>query len=58
MKLMDQSDYEKVSEMDDVSIIGVNRDKAQGCNLHLRSEQIVPITAQGWLHFQGGEQAG
>jgi thiamine-monophosphate kinase len=53
-----QSDYEKVNKMEDVSIIGVIRDKAQGCNLHLRSEQIVPITAQGWVHFQSGQQAG
>jgi hypothetical protein len=44
--------------MKDVSIIGVNRDKAQGCNLLLRSEQIMPMTAQVWVHFQSREQAG
>ena len=45
-KVMDQSDYENVNKMEGVSIIGVNRDKAQGCNLHLGNEQIVPMTAQ------------
>jgi len=37
--------------MDDVSIIGVVREKDQGCHLHLRSGQNVAITAQGWIHF-------
>ncbi len=50
-----QSDYEKVSKMEDVSIIGVVREKSQGCWLQLRSDQTVPITAQGWVHFGKGE---
>jgi thiamine-monophosphate kinase len=46
-----QADYEKILKMDDVSIIGVVREKVQGCHLHLRSGQNVAITAQGWIHF-------
>ena len=46
-----QSDYEKVNKMDDVSIIGVVREQSSGKNLIMRSDQIIPITAQGWTHF-------
>jgi len=55
---MNQSDYEKVNKMEDVSVIGDIRDKAQGSNLHLRREQIVLMTVQDWVHFRSGEQAG
>jgi len=54
-KVMGQFDYEKGNKMEDVIVIGVIRDKAHGCNLHLRSEQFVSMTAQGWVHFQSGE---
>ena len=46
-----QSDFEKVKKMEDVSIIGVVREESSGKNLIMRSDQIIPITAQGWVHF-------
>jgi thiamine-monophosphate kinase len=46
-----QSDFEKVKKMEDVSIIGVVREESSGKNLIMRSDQIIPITAQGWTHF-------
>jgi len=45
------SDYEKVSKMEDVSIIGVVREPADGKKLVLKSGQVIDITAQGWVHF-------
>ena len=47
-----QSDYEKVSQMEDVSIIGVIREESQGKSLILKSGQVVEIQAQGWTHFK------
>ena len=49
---VNQADYEKVNKMEDVSIIGVIREKQQGCRLQLRSGQDIPLSAQGWVHFQ------
>jgi thiamine-monophosphate kinase len=46
-----QSDYDKVSKMEDVSIIGVIRDASAGKKLVLKSGQVIDITAQGWQHF-------
>jgi len=46
-----QSDFEKVKKMEDVSIIGIVREENSGKNLVMRSDQIIPITAQGWVHF-------
>jgi thiamine-monophosphate kinase len=46
-----QSDYEKVSRMEDVSIIGVAREKDSGNKLVLKSGQVIDISAQGWTHF-------
>jgi len=46
-----QSDFEVVKKMEDVSIIGVIREESSGKNLIMRSDQILPITAQGWTHF-------
>jgi thiamine-monophosphate kinase len=51
-----QADYEKVSKMDDVSIIGVIREKSRGCILQLRSGQQVAISAQGWAHFRESDR--
>lgn len=47
-----QSDYEKVNQMEDVSIIGVIREETQGKSLILKSGQVVEIEAQGWTHFK------
>jgi thiamine-monophosphate kinase len=46
-----QNDYEKVNKMEDVSIIGVIREKDRGCVLELKSGQTINLSAQGWQHF-------
>jgi thiamine-monophosphate kinase len=43
-----QSDYEKIREHLDVSIIGHITDAASGVNLITKSDQTVQLTAQGW----------
>jgi thiamine-monophosphate kinase len=45
------SEYEKVKDLDDVSIIGVVRTKDFGKKLVLKSEQVIDLQAQGWRHF-------
>lgn len=45
---IEQNDYEKIREHLDVSIIGHITDKASGVNLITKSDQEVPIVAQGW----------
>ncbi len=50
-----QADYEKVNKMEDVSIIGVIREKDRGCRLQLRSGQDTDILAQGWTHFRNAD---
>ena len=46
-----QSDFEKVNKMPDVAIIGVVRPPDFGKKLVLRSDDVIEITAQGWVHF-------
>ncbi|MCD4697049.1 MAG: thiamine-phosphate kinase [Bacteroidales bacterium] len=56
---VDQKDYEKVKELEDVCVVGHMTEKNAGYNLVSRSETQVPITAQGWDAFlkegKGGE---
>ena len=47
-----QSDYEKIKEMEGISIIGHITDASEGVNLILNSGTLVPITAQGWNHMR------
>ena len=46
-----QSDFEKVKDIQEISIIGHITDASQGVNLISRSGTQVPITAQGWDAF-------
>lgn len=46
-----QSDYEKVLQLDDVSIIGVVKEADSGNRVILRSGDAVELKAQGWVHF-------
>jgi len=50
-----QSDFEKIKDMEDVSIIGHMTDQNAGVNLVSRSGTQVGITAQGWDAFLTGE---
>ncbi len=43
-----QSDYEKINANMDISIIGHITDKAAGMNLIDKSDNVVPLKAQGW----------
>lgn len=45
---INQVDYEKIREHLDVSIIGHITDKSSGVKLITKSDQEVPIVAQGW----------
>lgn len=46
-----QSDYEAVLKLNDITIIGVVKEKSTGNILNLKSGQAVDIKAQGWIHF-------
>jgi thiamine-monophosphate kinase len=46
-----QNDYDKIKDIQDVSIIGHMTDAAEGVNLISRSGTQVKITAQGWDAF-------
>ena len=47
-----QGDYEKIKDHLDISIIGYMADKAEGVMLIDKSDNVVPITAQGWNALQ------
>ncbi len=45
------SDYEKISSLADISIIGVVKPADYGKKLVLKSGQEIDLKAQGWVHF-------
>ncbi len=45
---INQADYDKIQEMDDVSIIGYMTDQNSGLNLITKNGVVSPILAQGW----------
>lgn len=47
-----QSDYEKLKEFRDISIIGFMTDAAAGNHLVTTDRQMIPIEAQGWNHMK------
>jgi len=47
-----QEDYEKLKDVEGISIIGHINDENEGINLISRSGTSVPITAQGWNAFE------
>ncbi|WP_109830732.1 thiamine-phosphate kinase [Reichenbachiella versicolor] len=46
-----QSEYEKIKLHPDISTIGYVTKKEKGINMVTKSEQVVPLKAQGWVHF-------
>ncbi len=46
-----QSDYEKIKNNSDISIIGHINEKASGMNLISKSGNVHPLKAQGWNAF-------
>ena len=47
-----QADYEKVRQLQDVSVIGYITDKSAGCQLITKDEKAIELKAQGWSSFQ------
>ena len=46
-----QDDFEKIKNHPDIHFIGYMDKKEKGAILITKSENVVPITAQGWDHF-------
>ncbi len=46
-----QSDYDKLKNQPDISVIGHITDQASGCELISKSGNVHPIKAQGWNAF-------
>ena len=49
---VEQSDYEKLKDHSDIHTIGYVQAAEKGANLATQNDQLVPIQAQGWQHFQ------
>ena len=45
---INQTDFEKIKNNPDISIIGHITESSAGCNLISKSEKVHPIKAQGW----------
>ena len=48
-----QSDFEKIKNNPDISIIGHMTEASAGCNLISKSQMVHPIKAQGWNSLKG-----
>ena len=48
---VNQKDYDKIKESNDLTVIGYVVDSEKGINLVTKSEDKVPITSQGWKSF-------
>lgn len=46
-----QKDYEKLKKHADIHFIGYVQEKEKGLHLITKEEQVVPLNAQGWSHF-------
>jgi thiamine-monophosphate kinase len=46
-----QDDFEKLKTHPDIHFIGYIQEKKKGINLVTKSENVVPLRAQGWDHF-------
>ncbi|MDX2197166.1 MAG: thiamine-phosphate kinase [Cytophagales bacterium] len=46
-----QSDYEKVQNVSDISVIGYMTSAAEGLKLITKANESIPLQAQGWVHF-------
>jgi len=48
---INQKDYDKIKESNDLTVIGHITKDAKEVNLITKAEQTVPITSQGWKSF-------
>ncbi|TAG54683.1 MAG: thiamine-phosphate kinase [Cytophagales bacterium] len=46
-----QSDYEKIKNNPEICTIGFITEKEKGLHLVSQNQQLVPLKAQGWVHF-------
>ncbi len=51
------TDYEKVTSIEDVRVIGYITKPELGCAMITRDEQEIPLKAQGWNAFTGADSA-
>ncbi len=51
-----QKDYEKIKDLEDISIIGHITNNPQQADLITTSENVVPLKAQGWDAFKKEEE--
>ena len=49
---VDQNDFEKISKIPEISVIGYMAEKAEGVRLVSTSGSLVEIKAQGWDHLE------
>ena len=47
-----QEDFDKLRNHPDISFIGYMKEKEAGVNLVTKGGNVVPVTAQGWVHFK------
>lgn len=50
-----QADYDKIKDTKHLSIVGYMTDKNSGCHIVDRGGQLIPLTAQGWNHFEADD---
>ena len=50
-----QADYEKIKDNQHMTIVGHFVDKNSGSAIVDRGGTLIPLTAQGWNHFEGEE---
>jgi thiamine-monophosphate kinase len=48
---INQKDYDKIKNSNDLTVIGHITSDSKEANLITKAEQIVPITSQGWKSF-------
>ncbi len=48
---INQKDYEKIKNHDDINTIGYMHEKSKGKVLVTRSQNVIELKAQGWTHF-------
>ena len=48
---INQKDHDKLKNHADIHFIGYVQQKSKGINLVTKNENVVPIKAQGWIHF-------
>lgn len=50
-----QSDYEKVRNNPNISVIGYIKSADEGVHVYTKGDNLVPVTAQGWNHFKSSK---